>query len=156
MRACLLDSQAIIAAASLNEDGKARKVIVTGCLAQRYNTQLAEDLPEVDLVLGFENYGNLVQNLDVSLGLPGATQRAFATMGGEEATTSTPVEGNGSSLPGYQHQGTNFTTSGISRVQVSTRIQCNSTSCFVVLCSHSKNALQLCSRMSLSNIKPRL
>ncbi|MEW5302295.1 MAG: hypothetical protein WDW36_005096 [Sanguina aurantia] len=119
--------EAIIAAASLNEDGKARKVIVTGCLAQRYNTQLAEDLPEVDLVLGFENYGSLVQNLDVSLGLPnGQAQRAFATLGGEDSAADAKAAGSSSSggssgsssLPGYQHQGENFTTSGISRVQV--------------------------------------
>jgi hypothetical protein len=33
-------------ASGLNEDGKGRKIIVTGCLAQRYGGQLAEDMPE--------------------------------------------------------------------------------------------------------------
>lgn len=37
-------------AAALNEDGKKRKIVVTGCLAQRYNEQLAEQLPEADMV----------------------------------------------------------------------------------------------------------
>ena len=31
-------------------NGKKRKIVVTGCLAQRYNTQLAADMPEADLV----------------------------------------------------------------------------------------------------------
>ena len=44
-------------AAGLNEDGKQRKIVVTGCLAQRYNSQLAEDLPEADLVRVLE--GNM-------------------------------------------------------------------------------------------------
>lgn len=46
--------QAIVEAASLNEDGRRRKVVVTGCLAQRYAGQLAADLPEADLVVGFQ------------------------------------------------------------------------------------------------------
>ncbi len=41
-------------AAGLNEDGRKRKVVVTGCLAQRYAGQLAADLPEADLVVGFQ------------------------------------------------------------------------------------------------------
>jgi ribosomal protein S12 methylthiotransferase len=46
--------EAIIEAASLNEDGKRRRVVVTGCLAQRYSDSLAADLPEADLVVGFQ------------------------------------------------------------------------------------------------------
>ena len=42
--------QAIMEAAGLNEDGKKRKIVVTGCMAQRYSSQLAQDLPEADLV----------------------------------------------------------------------------------------------------------
>lgn len=61
--------EAIMAAAALNEDGKQRKVIVTGCLAQRYSDQLAKDLPEADLVMGFESYGNLSNALRQTLGL---------------------------------------------------------------------------------------
>lgn len=46
--------EAIIEAAALNEDGKRRRVVVTGCLAQRYSDSLAADLPEADLVVGFQ------------------------------------------------------------------------------------------------------
>ncbi|GFH20823.1 MTTase N-terminal domain-containing protein [Haematococcus lacustris] len=42
--------EAIMAAAALNADGKQRRIVVTGCLAQRYAEQLAADLPEANLV----------------------------------------------------------------------------------------------------------
>lgn len=64
-------SQAIVEAAALNEDGKRRQVIVTGCLAQRYGPSLAEGLPEADLVMGFQNYGNLPEAVAERLGMQG-------------------------------------------------------------------------------------
>lgn len=66
---CSARPQAVMAAAALNEDGKQRKVIVTGCLAQRYSDQLAKDLPEADLVMGFEQYGNLGNALRHTMGM---------------------------------------------------------------------------------------
>jgi ribosomal protein S12 methylthiotransferase len=46
------------------------RIIVTGCLAQRYREELAEQLPEVDLVMGFQNYGSLAGTLQGVMGLP--------------------------------------------------------------------------------------
>jgi hypothetical protein len=46
--------EAIVEAAALNEDGRRRRIVVTGCLAQRYGESLANDLPEADLVVGFQ------------------------------------------------------------------------------------------------------
>lgn len=60
----------IIQAAALKGNGKVKKVIVTGCLAQRYNDELADQMPEIDLVMGFENYGNLSASLKQVLGAP--------------------------------------------------------------------------------------
>jgi len=60
----------IIQAAALKSNGKVKKVIVTGCMAQRYNEELAESLPEIDLVMGFEKYGNLSSSLREVLGQP--------------------------------------------------------------------------------------
>jgi tRNA A37 methylthiotransferase MiaB len=34
-----------------------------GCLGQRYGEELAAELPEVDMVVGFENYGSLAPSL---------------------------------------------------------------------------------------------
>lgn len=60
----------IIEAARLKEEGKVKKVIVTGCLAQRYNDELAEQLPEIDLVMGFEKYGSLPSTMKTILDSP--------------------------------------------------------------------------------------
>ena len=94
-------------AAQLKADGKAQRVIVTGCLAQRYSEDLAgdtplhivvqhciatesygsqhdhkvtvelltfwfgdaEQLPEADMVMGFQNYSSLPRHLRGMLGL---------------------------------------------------------------------------------------
>ena len=52
---------AIVDAAHLKEDRStpARGLFVTGCMAQRYAEELAEELPEVDAVIGFESYADL-------------------------------------------------------------------------------------------------
>lgn len=51
--------EAIMAAANAKRDGTAKAVIVTGCLAQRYADTLAEEMPEIDAVVGFEHYHEL-------------------------------------------------------------------------------------------------
>jgi tRNA A37 methylthiotransferase MiaB len=62
--------QAIVEAAGLNAaGGKQRKIVVTGCMAQRYGEGLAADLPEADLVIGFEGQPNLARTLAAQLGV---------------------------------------------------------------------------------------
>lgn len=60
----------IIQAARLKAEGKVKRVVVTGCLAQRYSDELAEQLPEADLVVGFQKYENLAGSLKEVLGAP--------------------------------------------------------------------------------------
>ncbi|TAK14639.1 MAG: 30S ribosomal protein S12 methylthiotransferase RimO [Acidobacteria bacterium] len=43
---------AILEMAQLKKDGKAKKLIVTGCLAERYREQLKKEIPEIDACLG--------------------------------------------------------------------------------------------------------
>jgi len=43
------------------------KVVAVGCLAERYGTQLAEQLPEADAVLGFDSYADLSSHLSAVL-----------------------------------------------------------------------------------------
>ncbi|KAI3429614.1 hypothetical protein D9Q98_005700 [Chlorella vulgaris] len=62
--------ETIIQAARMKEDGKVKRVVVTGCLAQRYSEELAAQLPEADLVMGFEKYGNLSSSLRSILDAP--------------------------------------------------------------------------------------
>ena len=62
--------ETIIDAARLKGNGRVKKVIVTGCLAQRYSEELAEQLPEADLVVGFERYGGLAASVRQVLDAP--------------------------------------------------------------------------------------
>lgn len=43
---------AILEMAQFKRDGSCRKLIVTGCLAERYRDQLQADIPEIDVCLG--------------------------------------------------------------------------------------------------------
>ena len=65
---------AILAAA----DGRApgARLVVLGCLAQRYGDELAAALPEVDAVVGIERYGELATRLGVLTGWEPAGPRA--------------------------------------------------------------------------------
>lgn len=56
--------EAILEAASLCKDNPEKRLIVTGCMAQRYAHDLAVELPEVDAFMGFDSYGKLSQQLD--------------------------------------------------------------------------------------------
>ncbi len=47
----------------LKKAGKVQRVIVTGCLSQRYGGQLAKDMPEVDLFLGTGNFSKITSYL---------------------------------------------------------------------------------------------
>ena len=41
-------------------NGNVKKIIVSGCLSQRYPEDILKDLPEVDAVLGTAHYGDIV------------------------------------------------------------------------------------------------
>ncbi|UZQ51124.1 30S ribosomal protein S12 methylthiotransferase RimO [Clostridium kluyveri] len=41
-----------------------RGIVVTGCLAQRYGMELMELLPEIDIMLGVNDYDKLVENIN--------------------------------------------------------------------------------------------
>ena len=44
--------QAILEAARLKEYGKCRRLIITGCLAERYASEMRAEFPEADVILG--------------------------------------------------------------------------------------------------------
>ena len=48
------------------------RTVVIGCMAQRFGTDVAEALPEVDAVLGLDRYGELVGTLDRLTGFGGS------------------------------------------------------------------------------------
>lgn len=55
---------AIFEMASYKQAGSCKKLVVTGCLAQRYEKALAEEMPEVDLFFGVNQYDRLVEALE--------------------------------------------------------------------------------------------
>jgi ribosomal protein S12 methylthiotransferase len=52
--------QEILEAASRKEDGINKKIIVTGCMAQRYTKEIEEEFPEVDAIVGLGQNRNIV------------------------------------------------------------------------------------------------
>ena len=51
----------ILEFAQLKEEGQIRKIVVTGCLAQRYQDELVAELPECDGVLGLGANADIVE-----------------------------------------------------------------------------------------------
>lgn len=57
----------ILQMAQLKEQGLIGKILVTGCLSQRYQNQILEEMPEVDGVLGTGSYTKVVDAIDALL-----------------------------------------------------------------------------------------
>src|SRR5205823_11245196 len=51
----------ILELARVKETGRARALIVTGCLTQRYGNEILKELPEVDGILGTSNLSRIVE-----------------------------------------------------------------------------------------------
>ncbi|MCL2077287.1 MAG: 30S ribosomal protein S12 methylthiotransferase RimO [Oscillospiraceae bacterium] len=51
----------ILEAVSRKSDGFNKKIIVTGCLAQRYKAQMEDEFPEVDAILGIGKNDDIVE-----------------------------------------------------------------------------------------------
>lgn len=54
----------ILNAISAKNGSKKKKVIVTGCLAQRYADDLKKEFPEVDAILGIADYDEIVSTVE--------------------------------------------------------------------------------------------
>ena len=50
----------ILALGQLKEEGRLGKILVTGCLAQRYQEEIIREMPEVDGILGTGSYYDIV------------------------------------------------------------------------------------------------
>ncbi len=53
----------ILDVASLKKNGSLQKLVVTGCLAQRYEKDILEELPEIDLVVGVNEFPKITELL---------------------------------------------------------------------------------------------
>jgi ribosomal protein S12 methylthiotransferase len=89
--------ETVLDAAALKEQGRARTVLVTGCLAERYTEELRVELPEADAIVPFSDYGRLPQLLG------GSSQPAARFIGGAESAPTdrgTPLGFPGPLRPG--------------------------------------------------------
>ncbi|MGN0998280.1 MAG: 30S ribosomal protein S12 methylthiotransferase RimO [Faecousia sp.] len=57
----------ILQMAGLKAEGTIGKILVTGCLSQRYQEQILQELPEVDGILGTGSYTEIVPAIDALL-----------------------------------------------------------------------------------------
>ena len=57
----------ILEYAALKQAGKLKKLLVTGCLSQRYPEEILAELPEVDGILGTGSYGEIVPAVEAAL-----------------------------------------------------------------------------------------
>lgn len=87
----------ILEMAEHKRDGNLKALIVTGCLAQRYQDEIKKEIPEVDAILGTNSYEDIVNAVHQSLegtfyrnfktleGLPGLHTKRTVTTGGHFA-----------------------------------------------------------------------
>ena len=59
--------QTILEMAQYKTEGRLKALIVTGCLAQRYQKEILEEIPEVDAVLGTTSYDRIVETVEEAL-----------------------------------------------------------------------------------------
>ncbi len=64
---------AILEMAEYKRTGRCRMLVVTGCLAQRYERELMEEIPEIDLLMGVNQYERLPDAIETFL-VTGARQ----------------------------------------------------------------------------------
>mgnify|MGYP003390033544 CR=1 FL=1 len=74
---------AILDATSLKANGKAKRVIVAGCLVERYRDDLIKELPEVDAFIGTSQVGEILKAADDRFD---AVQLTLAPIGNKTAT----------------------------------------------------------------------
>ena len=59
--------QTILEMAQYKTEGRLKVLVVTGCLAQRYQQEILDEIPEVDAVLGTTSYDKIVEAVEEAL-----------------------------------------------------------------------------------------
>jgi len=89
--------QTILEMAEYKKEGRLKALIVTGCLAQRYQQEIIDEIPEVDAVLGTTSYDHIVEAVEEALAgnghvvledvdaLPDVKEKRLVTTGGHYA-----------------------------------------------------------------------
>ena len=89
--------QTILEMAEYKKTGRLKALVVTGCLAQRYQQEIIDEIPEVDAVLGTASYDKIAEAIDEALSghtemyledidrLPQVSSKRLVTTGGHYA-----------------------------------------------------------------------
>ena len=80
---------AILEMARHKKDGACQRLIVTGCLAERYREELRAEMPEIDAVLGTGEVPDIVRG---HLGTPGVSPLTFFTGAGAPPPARTDAD----------------------------------------------------------------
>ena len=70
----------ILTLAELKKAGRLGAIIVTGCLSERYQDSILDELPEIDAVLGVGSFGDIVEAADAVM--EGRSLRRFSDRSG--------------------------------------------------------------------------
>ena len=66
----------ILELAEYKTSGNCRGLVVVGCMAQRYKTEILESIPEVDILVGVGEYENIANVVEGLIGAPTGTGQA--------------------------------------------------------------------------------
>ena len=54
----------LLVADKLQKNNEQKKVLVAGCLSQRYKDELKQEIPEIDGIFGTEDYKNILSGMN--------------------------------------------------------------------------------------------
>lgn len=89
--------EAILEMAAFKRAGSCARLVVTGCLAERYREQLRADIPEIDALLGTGEVPRIVEAIDPFHAAPETAVRFFR--GVDELQTATNPESRPAAPP---------------------------------------------------------
>lgn len=101
---------ALLSAGGTTPDGRHRSVVAVGCMAERYGTELAAELPEADAVLGFDDYPDIADRLRVLI--DGGTLTSHVPRDRRTLLPMAPTDRPGSAVHVPGHGGSSGSTSG--------------------------------------------
>ena len=82
--------ETILEMARHKQEGACRRLIVTGCLAERYRADLREQMPEIDVVLGTDEVPAIVNAIDARGPMNGGTPVTLLRSRAEAEATAVP------------------------------------------------------------------
>jgi len=78
----------ILQAGLLKKEGKIKKIIISGCMAQRYKDEIVATLPEIDAVLGSKSFNHIIEAIESIGRYEHFTDLAYPTPEGNRILTS--------------------------------------------------------------------